>query len=678
MSDLQPDGAPPTGRRPSAMAWLNRLLGLLPIVAVCVYPLRAFVMADQVSLVARAAVGIVMVAAWLSPRSSVLAFVMGAPLLPILPSRLGYPSVSLAEQWLLALLVVAWVRRALDPTAPRIRLPASAWWLGAVVTASLVVTMYPFHLAQDGIGGLLQSIHVFLRDEFHTAASQRHPYTPIVAWAIMMEGLGLLWLVLTAFGDSSDGPRRLACASAAGAGLVALLGIEQWWTGQDLLRFWVVDDPGLIRVNASFSDVNGLGGYLAIGLGAAAACAWSAQEASLERRVWLLTAGLIGLCCVFTGSRAAWVAVIVAGAAAFVFVVRLGTTFSARQVARLTRAFALAMLLAVISMVALSGYATSRNVGSLDRQDYFDAVLHTFNLNASLDDRLKGRLPFWEAGAAMVRAEPLFGIGIGRFYRQLWAFAPRQEALRRPQENAHNYYIQLAAEVGLAGLAGFLGLVGAALSSAWRAFRRGSSTAEGMLALPLAAGLVAYLLTLLTGHSLLVREGQMSFWPVAGALVILGAGHRTMGGRWGKRAMVSAMLVLLVTVPFRAVRAADQVELTDIYFGLYDPETMPGGTRFQWSTGRFSVYVPRERETFGLEVRAVAPFPQRLRVRLDGRLVDEIRVSRDAWQAVRYVLRREERGRRFRKIEFEVDPVWTPARDSRELGVIVRMDSSIR
>ena len=99
---------------------------------------------------------------------------------------------------------------------------------------------------------------------------------------------------------------------------------------------------------------------------------------------------------------------------------------------------------------------------------------------AALDDRLKGRLPYWEAGAAMVRAEPAFGIGIGRFYRQIWAFSPRQEALRQPQENAHNYYLQVAAELGLAGLVAFLALLGAVLRAAWRAGRsRERSRSDG-------------------------------------------------------------------------------------------------------------------------------------------------------------------------------------------------------
>jgi O-antigen ligase len=634
-------------------------------------------MTGEVSLVARVAVPLVLAVAWLSPRASILAFVIGAPLLPILPSRLGFPPVSLAEPWLLALLVAAWLRNALAPVPSPARLSAWAWWFGAVVTASLVVTMYPFHLVSDGVDGLLRSVHAFLRDEF-LAATQRHPYSPIVAWAIVMEGLGLLWLVLRSFGDAPDGPQRLTRAFAAGAGLVALLGVGQWWTGEGLLDFWIVYDPGLVRVNASFSDVNGLGGFLALGLAAAVGAAIAAPAGSLARRVWFLIAGLIVLCDLFTGSRAAWMAVIVAGVAAGAAFVRIGRPLARAQMVRLTRAAALGLLLLTVVTATLSAYATYRDVGRLGRRGYVDAVLHTLNLNASLDDRLKGRLPYWEAGAAMVRAEPLFGIGIGRFYRQLWAFAPRQEALRRPQENAHNYYLQLAAEVGLTGLAGFLGLVGAALLAGWRAFRRGSSTTDGKLALVLGAGVVAYLLTLVTGHSLIVREGQMAFWPMAGALLILGAGGRTPGGRWGQRALFLGLLALIVALPFRAIRGEQGANLADTWFGLHDLETMRNGTRFQWSTGRFSVYVPREREVFSVEILAVAPFPQRLKVRLDGRLVDEINVRRDDWQTVRYVLPREGRGPRFRKVEFDVDPVWRPPADARELGVIVRMGGPAR
>lgn len=65
------------------------------------------------------------------------------------------------------------------------------------------------------------------------------------------------------------------------------------------------------------------------------------------------------------------------------------------------------------------------------------------------------------AGFRMVIDKPAFGQGPGTFYAKLgYYYRPGDDGWRPRYENAHNYFVQVAAETGILGLAGFLWWVG--------------------------------------------------------------------------------------------------------------------------------------------------------------------------------------------------------------------------
>jgi putative inorganic carbon (hco3(-)) transporter len=75
------------------------------------------------------------------------------------------------------------------------------------------------------------------------------------------------------------------------------------------------------------------------------------------------------------------------------------------------------------------------------------------------------RYVLWSAGIRMLQENPLFGVGVGNFK----PLAPSyQEERRKIQAIAHNTYIQLGAELGLAGLGLFFGVLIAAFRSLQR------------------------------------------------------------------------------------------------------------------------------------------------------------------------------------------------------------------
>ncbi len=660
---------------------LLRGLTLGALALVIVYPVRTFLGLSDLPVWLRLLWPVLVVTAGLAPWPSLLGFLLAAPLLPIWPRELGWPRVSLAELWLFALLVPAWLRVALGRVR-RVDLPGSAWLLLALATVSLAVTLYPFHLARDGVSELVGELHQFAMVDYVVTTSQNHVYAPIVSWAILAEGLALLWLVVLTL--HTEGRARvvpLLIVTSLAASFVAGYGIVQRWTGRNLLAFWAHQDPWIVRINATFTDVNSLGAYLTLMLWIAIAVA-AVREGTLWRWSWRVGAAAIAVALVFTASRAA-----LAGAAIGGLVVMMGLRGSGLiDVSRLTGARQLRILraspvIALVLAAALVGYATVRDVRLIDQDSYLDGVLYTLNLRTPSAERLKGRMPLWAAGARMVADRPVFGIGTGRFYKQLWAYAPDREALIRAQENAHNYFLQIAAELGVTGLLAFSLLLSAGLRGAWRAARgTGPPRLRGM-ALAVGAGIVGYVFTLLVGHPLLLREGQFALWPIVGAALFLGTGKGEPPGHQPDRSVPAGRLapvwvwalcgLVLVTLPIRAAQEAARVDLSRLSFGLHDPETSPSGRPFRWSGGRAAIHVPASAQTFTLPMRTLAPFPQTVTVLLNGQTVDEIRLSDYAWHNFRYLLPRREGGPIYHRIELRIEPTWTPEWEGRTLGVMV-------
>jgi O-antigen ligase len=124
------------------------------------------------------------------------------------------------------------------------------------------------------------------------------------------------------------------------------------------------------------------------------------------------------------------------------------------------------------------------------------SVLNRFR-NPSYGDQLaeKARIVTWTAGLRMVKAHPLFGIGLHNFKPQVLRY-------EQPGENvvslAHNTYIELAAELGVPAVLVFVGIFIAALFSLERVRTRAEflqSPHLGNIAVGLQAGIVSYLIS---------------------------------------------------------------------------------------------------------------------------------------------------------------------------------------
>jgi O-antigen ligase len=651
-----------------------RALAATALVALVAYPVRAFLFLDGLPWIVKAAWVAAFAQAIRWPAGALLSFLALVPLLPVVPQMQGWPRVSLGTAWLSALLLAAWWRYLWAPGPPL--LPRAAVALLLLASASLATVLYPLQLGYEHPTEFAAAIQGYLSNDLIVARSQAPLLAPIFAWVVLAEGLALLWVVLFVGGAGQTRDRRIltrmTVALGIGAGLVSAWGIWQRWTGHALLASWAIFDPFLVRINASFTDVNALGSYLVSMLPVIVALTLNHRHWT-GRLPWTAVAVAVLTSILFTGSRAAW-----AGAIASVAVLLIGLLalrigpWSVTAERRLRRAAIGACAVLSLALVVLTTVATVRDVRVSEQRGYVDTILYTLNLQAPLNERLKGRLEFWRAGERMIAAHPLAGIGIGRFYKDLAAWAPDPDALIRRQENAHNYFLQVAAEQGLPALAAFLGLLATALWYPLRVLRQRAAPETKRLALAAAAGVMGFSITCLTGHPLLIHEGQLTFWPLVGLAMLLGGAGGTLSEPRPWRAagfIVPALAaVLLLTLPGRLASTIEGVDTR--LFGVYAQERSPSGQVFRWTGPRAVVDIPAAARVASLEMRAIAPFAQRVEIWYEGRLIHRASLAGAGWQMFRYVMPQSHRGT-FRRFELRVHPTWRPAGDSRDLGIML-------
>jgi hypothetical protein len=252
------------------------------------------------------------------------------------------------------------------------------------------------------------------------------------------------------------------------------------------------------------------------------------------------------------------------------------------------------------------------------------------------------------------------------------------------RENAHNNFLQIGGELGLAGLAAFVGLLAAA------AYRIGA----GIHALPhdgeltaLSTGLAVFIATWLTGHPLLVAEVAYPFWILLGVAVgradvnasaAAGVGGPRGRSPWGARAAVAAAAIVIGSVPLRTRAEMVALDRSQQRFGFYEPERLQSGELISWTSCRAAFFVPAGAREVVLPLRAIhftakAP-PTHVKVAARGRVLQSIELPRNEWRMVRIALPAAG-GNQFERIDLLSEPTWVPAvvlgsrRDMRVLGV---------
>jgi O-antigen ligase len=438
---------------------------------------------------------------------------------------------------------------------------------------------------------------------------------PITAAGLFAEGLLLMLAVADLCGGDPRRRREIArmlmigAAAAASLNVIRIVAVavarEEPWAA-------FLNYIAALRVNVHFSDLNAAGSYFAMALFVALGLTRG------SRGLAVACAGLIASGLWISGSRTAFAAVLIVAVA-----------WGARALweGRHRRlAVAALVLVCATSVLMWAYYPRDRNV----------SAPIAFQIRASL---ARGAMD-------MVRSEPLFGVGIGRFYVLSVDYTLRQYI--QPRENAHNNYLQVLAELGVPGLMLFLALIVLALKEGLHA-ARGSPVVAGLV-----AGVGAYLLTCLGGHPLLVDAAAYPFW-IAISLAATTATDETekkhsdlekkhigdTGHRGSMIVIVGLVIAIAGSLPFRIARADEQANLEGASAGFSLWQREKDGSRYRWAGGRSSFFAPAAANAVVIPLRAgpAASSTVEVRIFIDRREADRVVLEPGGeWRRTRLLL----------------------------------------
>jgi O-antigen ligase len=386
-----------------------------------------------------------------------------------------------------------WRRDGLAPLS-RMRLSDARSWLAALWQRDRVRVL--------AVAAVLAYLAVVLLSVL-VAQNKQLAIKEVIKWAEVALLLALALAVIRTVRDV-----HFLVWAMIGAGVAqALLGFWQWVqvTGTHTAS------ADSLRVFGTFGQPNPYSGYLNFSLPLALVLIFLSKDV---RERWLAAASaiLIAGAEVLADSRGGDLGL--AAAAIVLIVVGL----------RRERLVGLALLILIpLGAIAWFAHLIPAHIrNSLIAQVSIGPVT---NANFSVQERLA----HWVAGLRMFRAHPLLGVGAGNYgaaYPQ-YQLPDWMEALGQ----AHNYYINAAAETGILGLLAILALVGIALFVGWRATRMQANQWKAgaqygarlgwALALGLLAVLVAQSVHNLT-DDLFVHGMELQFALCLACLLVLG------------------------------------------------------------------------------------------------------------------------------------------------------------
>jgi O-antigen ligase len=561
------------------------------------------------------------------PHNALLVLAAIAPLSTVLFVLIRTRPVSLdyGEVVTLAYLAGWLARRAVRPgplrVAPTVRWSAIALLLVAVASGVINVGIIVTERQASSAKELFLTL--IARDYLVNS-------NPFSSTLLFLEGLVLVLVVAdTCAADRSrrDAVLRMMLAGACAAAAINVLRIVtaavQWedWPAV-LLRYFMT-----LRVNVHHGDLNAAGSYFVMMLFVGLGLSW-------RRPVPLVLYGVLMSATVWiTGSRTAL-------ATAFLIPLIAGVA-GLRASGRRGVVIAVAGFL-VVSAVAFTLWRT-----------------YPRYRNDDPDRAVAIRLELARAALQMARAEPFFGVGLGRYYvlsnRYVGGvLAPFQKA----RENAHNNVLQILAELGIPGLLLFVSIVAIAMREA---FRRAASVDA---AWGLFWGLAAFLLTCLGGHPLLAPAAAYPFWMCLGLAAALSTdGEQSLGCR-AQLALAGIVIIIAGTLPLRIAAGVREANVENTTVGLSAWQREPDGLRYRWSGGKSTFYVPSDARAVRIPLRHGTEGPPTVEVRvfLDGREADGVRLQAgDDWRVLRIVLSKRGSRAPFFRIDLRAEEPGTGA-----------------
>jgi len=453
---------------------------------------------------------------------------------------------------------------------------------------------------------------------------------PIDATMRLLESLVLLKAAATEVQRKPKLASQLLGWAVFGAALAASLNVARVWQAAARLEAPLRSFASYfmnLRLNVHYGDLNAAGSYFVLLFFAAVGLALARKGRLYWGAVLLIASGIW-----ISGSRTA---IAVAMLAMVVPAAALGGT-RIRQNGRRWVAIGGAALALVVVAAAVAQFSPKRG----NQQSALAAI--------------QVRVEMMRTSLLMTASSPSFGVGIGRYYFRSGEFSsPELLRLFPPaiHENAHNNFLQFLAELGVIGFGAVLWLLwtAARLCASLLARERQNPVAWGLV-----TGLLAFVLSWLGGHPLLIDEPAFTFWLLVGvvcgwATVVAPPAPSTPRTTW----IVGALVALIaVSIPSRVVQQRANFDLEHRGIGVSHWQSAVDGVRFRLAGPTSSVFVPSAAQTLVIPLRTVSEVPQlRVEIRLDDRPADVVTVTNDRWHYLRLHMMRDRNPPRFRRLE---------------------------
>ncbi|GEM_PF-2114073 len=381
-----------------------------------------------------------------------------------LVASVAVASLGLAlKETAVAMAIIAWL--VYKGTARAVALPSVAWLLGLWFLTGVLSLAHTVDL-HASLRGLLK----------------------------MIKAIGI---VLVAADCIRTKPRlqALIIATLIGASLVSLDAFVQGAFGCDLWRHLATGEApgGLRRLTAGYGHANNLATRLISTLPVCLAVALGALGASYRWWAWGLVTAL-GLILVLTFSRSGALGLAV-GLVVFCLARRAWKTLG---------------FLAVLALIGWMNLPAPIHEWVAAQPSWIYVLVQPL------------RLEIWQAALNMIRAHPVFGVGVNTFVLNYEHYKIASDTLQSAY--AHNQYLHMAAELGLVGLGTFLFLL-ARTVGAWRRLLAHPDAEVRLIAVGLGCSLAAFCTQGLL-ESALYAPRVVSVWLWIGVLFGMAAGGR--------------------------------------------------------------------------------------------------------------------------------------------------------
>jgi hypothetical protein len=212
------------------------------------------------------------------------------------------------------------------------------------------------------------------------------------------------------------------------------------------------------------------------------------------------------------------------------------------------------------------------------------------------------RFEIWSAALNMIQAFPLMGVGQGNFYHLSAdvAFSKSHFLALNNGENAHNYFLQTFAELGL------VGMIACVLVFAYPF----ANIQNRKLLLPAGLGILALFLGNIYSHSFLVRENLLLCAALLGLMYFISSTHESIklhslafiNKHWAWKNLSIIALFVLVLASAHEVYRSFYTKIFEIGVNCFKVRPL---TEDGWTSGVYEVIVSGH--TQGISFNAFRP-----------------------------------------------------------------------